>query len=282
MPTSDSRAVGRVLVPRPLRRALWGATQAATQLQQAAFERWMGVSTAGHVYLEDLGLGDPDRVFYEGCQWLPLRRALRSLRPGPTDVFADLGSGKGQAVLIAGRLPFRRVIGVELADDLTQAAAQNIAAARPRLRAGSVEAVTADALTWEIPDDLSIVYLYCPFTDDIFEHAMERIFASYDAHPRALHVVYTFPWEHNRLIDSRRVVIADVLPAEWPPKPWWWRSGWVTVIYRVVGPGQGRPGVPAVRRRLLRPRRALGRWSAPNDHTFKLVRDGEVLKRSTL
>jgi SAM-dependent methyltransferase len=261
--------------------ALRKAARAIMDVQQLVFERWLGVSTGGHVYLDDLGLGDADRAFYEGCQWLPTRRALRSLRPGPRDVFADLGSGKGQALLIAGRLPYARVIGVELADNLSRAAERNIAEARPRLKAATVEAVTADVLTWEIPDDLSVVYMFCPFTDELFERTAERIYASYDAHPRSLHIVYSYPWEHNRLISRGRVLVEDVLPAQWPAKPWWWRTGWVTVIYRVVAAGQGAAGVPPVRRRFLRPQRALERWSATNDQTFELVRDGRVVKRSS-
>ncbi len=274
------RPLLRAAVPAPLRRLVWRSHDWAAELQQRVFERRLGARTSGHLYLDDVGQASEGRAFYEGCQWLPVRRVLASLRPGPDDVFVDLGSGKGQALLIAGLLPFGRVVGVELVDELTTAAQRNIDAARPRLRASSVEAVTADVLEWPVPDDLSVVFLYCPFTGPLFAAAMERIFASYDRNPRPLHLVYAYPWEHNWLLRSGRVVVEDVRPAQWPTTPWWWRSGWSVVTYRVVGPGAGGPGVPDVRRRLFRPRRALRKWGGPHDHVFKLVRDGRVVATS--
>ena len=80
--------------------------------------------------------------------------------------------------------------------------------------------------------------------------------------------------------ELRPLLLADVLPAQWPTRHWWWRSGWVMTVYRVVDVGAGGAGVPAVRPRLYRPRRALERWSGPNDQRFKLVRDNEVVAAS--
>lgn len=268
----DSRAIARRLVPNWLVTAIWRLVSKFTAAQQLVFERWLRVSTTGHLDLRDVGLAQEERVFYEGCQWLPVRRVLKTLNPGPEDVFVDLGSGKGQALLIAGRLPFARVLGVDLVPILTEQAQRNIAVARPRLKAREVHALSADALTWEIPDDLSVLYLYCPFTGELFRSVMERVFGSYDRRARRLHIVYTFPWEHNWLLSTQRVVVRDVLPAHWPPKPWWWRTGWVTVIYRVVGAGEGGSAVPRVRRRYLRPAAALKRWGYPNDNVFRLLR----------
>jgi SAM-dependent methyltransferase len=270
----------RQVVPSPLRRSVWKAAWALERGQQAIFERWLGVSTSGRVDLEDLGEDTTDRVHYEGCQWLPVRRALRTLSPGPVDVLADLGCGKGQALLIAGRLPFGRVLGVELAEDLAQEARHNVAQARPRLRSGRTEVITADVLEWRVPDDLTVLFLYCPFVGEVFHRALDAVFASHDRAPRRLHVVCDYPWEHDWLMGTERVRLVDVLPSEWPAKPWWWRSGKVITLYRVVGPGRGGPGRPHVRRRWLRPARALDRWSGPNGHRFKLVRDGEITRVS--
>lgn len=266
----------RTVVPGPLRRAAWQVDERAHRLQQSLFERRLGVATSGHLYLDEAGLDATDRGFYEGCQWLPVRRALRALDPGPADVFVDLGSGRGQALLIAGLLPYGRVIGVELVDELTRDAEDNVARARPRLKTAQFETVTADVLEWPVPDDLSVVFLYCPFMGEVFHSALQRIFDSYDRSPRPLHLVYSYPWEHDWLLRSGRVVVEDVRAAQWPVKPWWWRSGWALVTYRVVGAGEGGAGVPAVRRRLYRPQRALERWSAPNGHRFKLVRPGHA------
>lgn len=258
--------------PKPLRTALYAAHVRLMDAQQAVVERRLGVRTGGHDYLDD-GLS-AQRTFYEGCQWIPVRRALARLRPGPADTFVDLGSGRGQALLIAGLLPFGRVLGVEIGEQWHREAQANIARARPRLRAGEVRSIAADVLEWPIPDDVSVVFLYSPFTGDLFHRALERIFSSYDRAPRRLHLVYDFPWEHDWLIGTGRVRVVDVSPAQWPPLPWWWRTGWAVVTYEVVPAGEGGPGVPSAARRLLRPAAALERWGRPNGQRYRLFRPG--------
>lgn len=272
---ADSRSTLRRLVPGPLRRTLWWSTGRLEAMQQTAFERRLGVRTTGHVYLYDAESETVgDNVFYEGCQWLPLRRTLRDLGAGAGDVFVDLGSGKGQALLIAGLLPVDRVVGIDLVDDLTQVARRNLAAARRRLHCRSAEAVTADVLAWPVPDDVSIVFLYCPFFGEVFDTAVRRLLDSYDRRPRPLRIVYAFPWEHNRLLSTGRVAVEAVHPAQWPARPWWWRTGWTIVTYRVVDAGTVPAPPPHLPRRLFRPPRAVERWSVPNDQRFRLYRPG--------
>ena len=269
------RVALRAALPRPLRRALWWVDERAQELLQRGFERWYGIDTSGHAYLDELGVAGQGRAFYEGIAWIPLRRALRSLEPGPDDVFVDLGSGRGQALVVAGQLPMRRVIGVELAEQLTHDAERNIATARPKLRARDFELVTADALAWEVPDDLSIVFMFCPFTGEVFDQAMLRIFDSYDRNPRELHILYAYPWEHNRLLATGRVEVVDVRGAHFPPRPWWPWSAWVMPIYRVLPQGAtvngARPTGGPLRRVAIR------RWSGPTDQRFALYRPGKGL-----
>ncbi len=166
------------MAPARLRHRLWALVEGLEAAQQRVFERRLGVSTGGHTYLDQAGSDVVDRTFYEGCQWLPVRRALRTIGIGKEDVFADLGSGNGQALLIAASQPYQRVTGVELLEELTADAERNLAAARPALRAREIETVTADVLKWSVPDDLSVVFLYCPFMNEVFHESMQRIFAS--------------------------------------------------------------------------------------------------------
>ena len=245
--------------------------------QMRAFDRVLGVSTSDRVFTKD-SIFDTgaDNCPYQGCQWLSVHRALKALRPGPDDVFVDLGAGKGKALLIAGRLPFGQVIGVELDQDLAEFAQRNIDRARPRLRSRGVQSVGADVLSWPIPDDTSVIFLYNPFVGETFRAALGRVFESYDKNPRDLHIVYYFPWEHDWLIGTGRVVVADVRPISWPAAPGWWRTGSVVVSYRVTG---GPAGLAAGQAqgaaggRLLR-RSALRRWSVANQHRFTMAQPG--------
>lgn len=242
------------------------------------YERRMGVATSGFEYLEDRGIEGGERAFYASAHPITTRAALERLSPGPSDVFVDFGCGKGLAVLVAAELPFRQVLGVELAEDWAQEARENVERARPHLRCQDVRIDAEDVLEWEIPTDLSVVFLYCPFMGEVFSKALDRVIASYDEHPRPLRIVYDYPWEHNRLLDTGRVGVVDVRAARWPSLPRWWMKPEVIVTYEVVADG-GPPPAP------LPPRgrgfgEAMERWSRPNDTVFVLRRPGQEPLRS--
>jgi hypothetical protein len=244
--------------------------------QMRLFDAVLGVSTEEKVSTrQSIFTAGSDYCPYQGCQWVPVRRALRSLAPKSADVFVDLGSGKGKALLIAGLLPFGRVVGVELDDELAASSQHNIRRARARLRAQEVSTVHANVLEWPVPDDASIVFLYNPFVGETFHAALTRVFESYDRRPRELHVVYSFPWEHDWLVTTGRVVVENVLPILWPALPGWWRTGSVVVIYRVVS-GQGADPKPKSPGRwpFGRRRRAMRRWQGTNQHRFSMSQPG--------
>ncbi len=268
----DTRGLLRKATPKPVRNAIWSVDRRVQRAQERAFERWFGIDVGGHSYFDDTGILKGEGTFYEGIQYLPVHRAITALDPGPDDVFVDLGSGKGSALVVAGRFGLKRVIGVELQDDLTEAARANVALAQPRMRCHDFELTTADVLDWPVPDDLSIVFMYCPFMGELFSQAMARLIDSYDRHPRPLHILYAYPWEHNRLLATGRVELVDVHPAQWPTRPWWPDSGWVITTYRVVDAGAA-PRRERLPRSPLR-RHALRRWSEPNDQRFRLRRPG--------
>jgi SAM-dependent methyltransferase len=138
-----------------------------------------------------------------GNHYLPLQYALlhgvfrdarRSCGDLRGEVFLDYGSGKGRAVLAAARHPFKRVLGVELLEPLNDVARANLAAAKPRLRA-PVELLTADAETFDVPDDVTVVYLYNPFLGEVLPAVQEKIASSLSRTPRTLRVYYACPIE---------------------------------------------------------------------------------------
>jgi SAM-dependent methyltransferase len=199
-------------LPRRVARAAAGRVRG---LAERVLERRYGVSTAEFVYLEDLGLEPEHRVWHDPSDWIGLRLALGRLRIGRDDVFVDYGSGLGRAVLVAASLPFRRVIGVELSEDMTARAREYVRRNRHRLKASEVELVSADALEWEVPTDLTVAYLYCPFTEQVFDGVMQKLFDSVDEHPRPLRIVYNYPLEHSRLIRTGRVRVLDAVSSQW-------------------------------------------------------------------
>jgi SAM-dependent methyltransferase len=252
-----------------VRGRLRAADRALQRTLQRRFERRLGLDTFRVAGLTELGLDRSDRVHYVASPATALPRVLKRLGDREYGAFADLGSGKGQALVIAARLPYRRVTGVELSAELNAIARRNLDRVQPTLRCHDFELVTGDALAWPIPCDLSVVYLYCPFIGDVFARVLERIFASYDACPRPLFVVYAYPWEHNWLVMTGRVATIDVNPAIWPTRPGWWENDHVIVTYQVVPPDGSCDATPLPRRGIGW-RRAMEHWSRANGTGFEI------------
>ena len=251
---------------------------AARRGGERLYELRFGVSTADVVYHEDLGLETDDRVWHDPSSWLAVRKALASLEIGRTDVFADFGSGLGRVVLVASTIPFARVIGVEVSEQLNEQAQANLDKSRARRRCGSIELVTSDATAWEIPPDLTVAYFYSPFTGEVFARVLENLLASVDAHPRPLRVVYNYPVEHNRLLRSGRARVLDVASAQWPARP---AASEVIVTYQLL------PGDAAVARELegsfTQRLDRIGPWAGEHQPGFRLEKPerlgGVVLDR---
>ena len=242
------------------------------RLEQQLFDRYLRTSTTGvQLTSHSVFNGGGSNWTYEGCDWLSLYRALRKLRPNSDDVFVDLGSGKGKALLVAGCLPYSKVIGVELDSELATCARQNLNSARSKLKAGLVECEESNVLAWSVPEQASTIFLFNPFFGQTFRSAIEKIFDSYDQNPRRMHILYGYPWEHDWLVSTGRVVVEDVLPSfSWPKRRNWWRSGTVIITYHVVGAGDAVTAGRCLRRPLNPKHKAMLRWSGPNGHPFSV------------
>jgi SAM-dependent methyltransferase len=250
----------------------WRWRQALERVNELRF----GAETSHDVSHAELGLEGGERIWYVPSEWTALRRALRSLDVGRDDVFVDFGSGKGRAVLAAARLPFKRVVGVEVSEVLTEVAGRNVERSAHRLRCRDVDLVRADALEFQIPDDVTVAYFFCPFTGSVFRAVIERLIASYDRSPRRLRVVYNYPYEHGYLVGTGRVRVVDVRPDRWPPRSL--RGPDVIVTYEVVARGEPAPSTEAALASSWGLRRAPA-WLGPHRPAFRL--GNRVLRAGT-
>ncbi len=108
--------------------------------------------------------------------------------------FVDVGSGKGRALLLASRFPFRKIIGVELSPELSKTAAENILRFRPPWqRCRDIEAVNEDAEAFVYPEGPLVLYLYHPFLGPVFKRCMVNLSRALSADPREVYLLYTHP-----------------------------------------------------------------------------------------
>ncbi len=185
------------------------------------FERGDFIETAPETRLDDYGLDDPERVRYVATSRLVVPRVLRRIEVGPDDVFIDFGSGKGRVVYQAARFPFKRVIGVEIAEELNRVARYNIDHNRDRLVCGDVELVTEDAVSYQVPDDVTVAYFYHPFEGRTFARVIDNLVASLDRNPRQLRIIYVYPMNAAYVLETDRFELERKMKAPRPALRQW-------------------------------------------------------------
>jgi hypothetical protein len=113
------------------------------------------------------------------------------------------------------------VIGVEIAEELNRIARHNLDHNRDRLVCGDVELVTGDAVAYEVPADVTVVYLYHPFEGETFARVIGNLVASLDRNPRRLRIVYVYPMSADCILETDRFELEHKMKAPRPGLRQW-------------------------------------------------------------
>lgn len=152
---------------------------------------------------EELGFTTEQGQRYMPTHWFGLYRILKRRDVGPDDVLVDFGSGMGLVVYQAAvRYPLKRVEGVELSPQLSRIASGNIDRNRHKFRCRDVRLITCNALDYRIPDDMTIAYMFNPFSGAVFADVLGHIMDSLAKNPRRLRLIYFNPVEEAMVLDA--------------------------------------------------------------------------------
>ena len=195
---SLNRGIRRVFTKGPIDTVRWAWYHSYERYR----ERSLGIETEECDAWQD-SLDDENYHVYQPLCYSCIDTAFRRLeiRPGK-DVFLDYGSGKGRIATVAATHPFKKVLGLELLPDLNAIAQANIDRARKRLKCPDVKFVEADATRYELPGEVTVLFLFNPFLFDVLKVVQQRIRESLETHPRRLQLVYMNPLEHPDLFEE--------------------------------------------------------------------------------
>jgi predicted RNA methylase len=190
---------------------VWRASRRFSDLVHERDLDTVAVSIETHHY-------HPDRLWYVPSGWTFLRRALKPSEVSRDDVFVEFGCGKGRVVCQAMHYPFRRVVGLEISQQLSEIARTNVERCRASHPPTDVEIITADATSFRVPDDMTVAYFFNPFVGETFTKVIDNIISSLDRHHRRLRLIYAIPLMEDyilatgrfRLVRSRRFVDEQV------------------------------------------------------------------------
>jgi SAM-dependent methyltransferase len=140
---------------------------ARSRLNNLYWERRLGIATRGVVPVARL-----DSCHYATMSYALLWRVLDHLALGPSDVFIDIGCGKGRVLCGAARYPVKQVVGVDLSEPLCEEARENARRMRGRRAPISVETTLADEFDYSAA---TVLFLYAPFGRATLEPLLEKV-----------------------------------------------------------------------------------------------------------
>jgi SAM-dependent methyltransferase len=169
------------------------------------FDRKYGTDTGGYLGPEELVKGRENdalnhgysaiapSVFHEAYKrWRETLHAVSGRVEAYS--FVDVGAGKGRALLLAAELPFRKVIGVELSEELSHIAQKNVVRWNRVIRPKSkIRAIQGDAAKFRWPRTPLLVYLYNPFACTLVAQMAEKLAAAAASGSGLVDLIYVNP-----------------------------------------------------------------------------------------
>ena len=175
-----------------------------------------GVRTSGLVAGRHLKSGHPhDRhaTAYYGVApsvFEGLLRRWRRSRPAASveeTTLVDVGAGMGRAMLLAARMPFRAVLGVELNGTLARVAGRNLALWRRSGRAQApMRLVCGDAAEFAFPAGACVAFLFNPFGATVMRRWLRATAKGFARRPGELDILYVNN-EQESVLEAQRGLV---------------------------------------------------------------------------
>lgn len=175
------------------RRKVWEKLESAD-----GFDKKYGTDTTTMLGPAEFGVS-PEKVRYS-TKYMPtlprtFERIMEALDIRFEDyTFIDFGSGKGRILLLASKLSFKRVVGVELSPRLHEIAQRNVQIFRARTQKhDNIELICSDATAYALPAENTVFYFFDPFELPIMSAVIENMRQSLQRHPHKIFIAYVNP-----------------------------------------------------------------------------------------
>lgn len=169
-------------------------------------ERYLGIDTTGLFPPIAEGFGH-----YAPLPYRVIFAIFRRLNLNPSDVFVDIGCGKGRAICCACRVGVSRVIGIEVFPQLVEKARENLKRLRGPKCEAEIHCIYAEQFDYK---HATVLYMYNPFNEENMRKTLLRIKESWQANPREIRIAYA-----NNLFEA---ALAEVdwlsKEEEWPAR----------------------------------------------------------------
>ena len=150
------------------------------KLYDLAQDWLLGISTLGVVPTDK-----PDAVYYAGVSYPETRKVLKRLDLQPSDIFVDVGAGKGRVLCLAAQRRVRQVVGVEYSSELVSIARRNVTHMRGKQSPVEVHSQAAEDFDYSAA---SVLYFFNPFEANVLDVVLHKL--NLDRAGRALRLAF--------------------------------------------------------------------------------------------
>jgi len=165
-------------------------------------DKFYGINTELIIELTSLGFEENIGNRQESTPTHHLKKILSFLSINSEDVFIDMGSGGGRVMIIAGRLPFKKIIGVDVSEELNKICKRNIQKMKHHLKCKKFENITSNASDYQISDEATFIYFFNPFGKEVMKDVFNSIMRSISRRPRKVKIIWYNPKYDRELEQS--------------------------------------------------------------------------------
>jgi len=136
-----------------------------------------------------------------------LNNIFKKLLIKNNDMFIDIGCGKGFVLWHATNYNFRKILGIDIDENLVKVAKRNI----DKLKLKNVEAIHANALEFNSYSDYNYFFFSNPFSLEIFKPVFDNIVLSLKNSPRKITVIYYNPTCADYILNMGEFILKETL-----------------------------------------------------------------------
>ena len=171
---------------------------------ETRWDKLLRIKTTGR----DDSRSDQYRYPYEPTSYRVLERLANSGLIRKNNTLLDYGTGKGRVCFYLSYQTRCNSIGVEYDERIYQGAIDN---KRTAVSSDRTAFVLCGAENYEVPADVDRCYFFNPFSVEIFQAVLAKIYESYYAKPREILLLFYYPAENyiSSLMTQEQLMFYD-------------------------------------------------------------------------
>lgn len=182
---------------------------------ETQWDKLLRIKTAGR----DDSHSDQYRYPYEPTSYMVLERLANSGLIRKNNILVDYGTGKGRVCFYLSYQTRCKTVGIEYDERIYKGAAEN---KKTAVSGNRTDFVLCSAESHKVPTEVDRCYFFNPFSIEIFQSVLRRIYESYYEKPRELLLFFYYPSEEyvsslmiqEQLMFYDEINTSDLFPGE--------------------------------------------------------------------